>query len=274
MRWSMVFITFIISVVCHATTVYQSQNEQGQTLYSDQPSANATLLTLKSSPYRYRVKLKRVIDGDTIELQSGQIIRLLGINTPEIQSRYHDAEAGGEQSKQWLINTLSHGDFFIEYDQQQRDKYDRALAHCFLPDGQYLNAMLIEEGLASLTLIPPNLRYSDKLIEAQSRAEQAKKGIWSMSDYQVKHVSDLKTGVSYRGWQRIRLKLKAIKQGKNTIFLQANKQFKLAIKKKDSVYFEDWKHYLNRTVEVRGWVHRQGKQFYMNVRHPSAIITP
>ncbi|WP_289286559.1 thermonuclease family protein, partial [Methylophaga sp. UBA3991] len=62
-------------------------------------------------------------------------------------------------------------DFFIEYDQQQRDKYDRALAHCFLPDGQYLNAMLIEEGLASLTLIPPNLRYSDKLIEAQSRAE-------------------------------------------------------------------------------------------------------
>ncbi len=271
MRMLLLFISSIISAVCYATSVYQSENEQGQTLFSDQPSENATLISVKSTPYRYRVSVKRVIDGDTLELKSGQIIRLLGMNTPEVQNRYREGEAGGETAKQWLTKKLGQQEIFIEYDQQQRDKYDRALVHCFLADGHYLNAMLVEEGLASLTLTPPNLRYSDKLITAQSKAEQAKKGIWSLSDYQVKQLSDFKTGRSYRGWQRIKLKLKTIKLGKKTVYLEANSHFRLAIKKKDSVYFDDWKHYLNQTVEVRGWLHRQGKQFYMNVRHPSAI---
>lgn len=273
MRMILVFITIIIPGVCYPTSVYQSQNEQGRTVFSDQPSDNATLISVKSKPYRYRVSLKRVIDGDTLELQSGQVIRLLGINTPEVQSRYRDGEAGGEQAKQWLKEMLSQPELFIEYDQQQRDKYDRALAHCFLPDGRYLNAMLIEQGLASLTLIPPNLRYSDQLIAAQNKAEQNKTGIWSLSEYRVKRLSELKTGKNYRGWQRIKLKLKSIKYGKKTVFLEANTHFRLAIKKKDIVYFGDVKRYLNQTLEVRGWIHRQGKQFYMNVRHPSAIIS-
>ncbi len=273
MRMILVFITIIIPAVCYPTSVYKSQNEQGRTVFSDQPSDNATLISVKSKPYRYRVSLKRVIDGDTLELQSGQVIRLLGINTPEVQSRYRDGEAGGEKAKEWLKETLSQPELFIEYDQQQRDKYDRALAHCFLPDGRYLNAMLIEQGLASLTLIPPNLRYSDKLIAAQNKAEQAEKGLWSLSDYQVKRLSELKTGKNYRGWQRIKLKLKSIKYGKKTVFLEANTHFRLAIKKKDIAYFGDLKSYLNQTLEVRGWIHRQGKQFYMNVRHPSAIIS-
>lgn len=272
MRLFVVLISALISVACHATTVYPSQDEKRQTSYSEQSSENANSISLKSTAYRQQVEVKRVIDGDTVELITGQIIRFLGINTPEIQSRYHDAEAGGERAKQWLRQTLSNSEFFIEYDQQRHDKYGRTLAHCFLADGRYLNALLVEEGLASVTLIPPNLRYSDTLIEAQNRAEQAKKGIWSMSDYQVKDLSDLKMGTRYRGWQRIRLKLNTIKQGKNTVFLEANEEFKLAVKNKDSVYFDDWKSYLNKTVEVRGWVHRQGKQLFMNIRHPSAIV--
>jgi len=85
MRMILVFIAIIIPTVCYPTSVYQSQNEQGRTVFSDQPSDNATLISVKSKPYRYRVSLKRVIDGDTLELQSGQVIRLLGINTPEVQ---------------------------------------------------------------------------------------------------------------------------------------------------------------------------------------------
>lgn len=272
MRMILVFIALVIPVLCHATPIYQSQNAQGQSVFSDQPSENATLISSKSTPYRYRVTLKRVIDGDTIELQSGQVIRLVGINTPEVQSRYRDGEAGGERAKKWLQKTLNQHTLLIEYDQQQQDKYDRFLAHCFLLDGRYLNAMLIEEGLASLTLIPPNLRYSDQLIAAQNQAEQAQKGIWSLPDYRVKRLSELKAGKNYRGWQRIKLKLKSIKQGKKTLFLEADNHFRLAIKNKDSAYFADLKSYLHQTVEVRGWIHRQGKQFYMNIRHPSAII--
>ncbi len=103
---------------------------------------------------------------------------MIGINTPEVESRYTRAEAGGDAAREWLRQKLHSAQVWLEYDVEQRDKYDRQLAHVFLEDGEHLNVSLLEQGLAMLTLIPPNLRYSQQLIAAQKRAERAERGIW------------------------------------------------------------------------------------------------
>jgi endonuclease YncB( thermonuclease family) len=168
--------------------VYRSQDSSGHAVFSDKRTAGAETVELDTA-YRYKVKVRNVIDGDTLILEDGEKIRLIGINTPEVQSRYSESQPGGQAAKDWLQRALLNPTIWLQYDAQQFDKYDRRLAHVFLESGQYLNALLLEQGLAMLTLIPPNLLYAEELIQAQQTAEQKQAGIWQMPDYQAQHVS-------------------------------------------------------------------------------------
>jgi len=67
-------------------------------------------------------------DGDTIVLEDGRKIRLLGINTPEVQHKGKMADAGGEDAKTWLINKLRHSKVRLEFYFDKTDKYGRTLA--------------------------------------------------------------------------------------------------------------------------------------------------
>ncbi|MDT8371981.1 MAG: thermonuclease family protein, partial [Gammaproteobacteria bacterium] len=118
-----------------ATEIYRAQDKAGNISFSDIPSENATKIRVQSQPYRYKHHVAKVYDGDTIILKNGQHVRLLGINTPEIDSHFHQGEQGGEQAKKWLQQKIESRDVYLEFDQQQRDKYDRTLAHVFLENG-------------------------------------------------------------------------------------------------------------------------------------------
>jgi len=65
----------------------------------------------------------------------------------------------------------------LELDVQERDKYGRLLAYVYA-DGEMVNARLLEEGLATLLTIPPNLRYVELFEDALRRAKESKKGMW------------------------------------------------------------------------------------------------
>ena len=171
--------------------IYRSQDRDGTVTFSDKPTVTSTRVSSQTQAYRYLHTVVKVYDGDTIVLKNGERVRLLGINTPEIKSRHRQGEKGGQTAKTWLETKLKQGQVYLEYDHTQRDKYKRLLAHCFLPDGEHLNETILEAGLASLTIIPPNVRYSDRLIAAQSLAEQNKRGIWGQTEYKPRLISAL-----------------------------------------------------------------------------------
>lgn len=50
-----------------------------------------------------RGKVKRVIDGDTFELRSGERVRIAGVNAPELEER------GGQQAKRRLQAKVHRG---------------------------------------------------------------------------------------------------------------------------------------------------------------------
>jgi len=50
-----------------------------------------------------RGKVKRVIDGDTFELRSGERVRIAGLNAPELDER------GGQQAKRRLQSKMPRG---------------------------------------------------------------------------------------------------------------------------------------------------------------------
>ncbi len=252
--------------------IYRSQDQNGNTVFTDRPDTGAERVELETSPYRYKVELKRVIDGDTLLLDSGEKVRLIGINTPEVDSRYSKAQPGGEAASKWLRQNLRSPYIWLEYDAEQLDKYDRLLAHVFLESGDYLNAMLLEEGLAMLTLTPPNLRYADSLIRAQQSAETSGKGIWRLPDYQLKTMATFKPGTNYTGWQRWQLTPKTLGEGRKYSSLIVSENLVISIPQDKLALFPPLQSYLDQSLEVRGWMRRQGSQHHILVQHPSALV--
>lgn len=251
--------------------VYRSVDADGNIRFSDRPAANAQPVVVAPLSNRYRHQVDYVYDGDTLVLENGERVRLLNINAPEISSRYRDGEQGGEAAKQWLKQQIGKAPVYLRFDKEKRDKYDRLLAHIFLKDGRHLNAEMLKQGLAALTVHPPNLLYADKLQAAQQHAINDKAGIWDGQAYPLKQVHAALPTSERRGWQRWQITPKQIKATRSQIWLMAGDRLSLRIKKDHLPLFSAPESYLNKTLEVRGWLSRRGNDYFIQVLHPSAI---
>lgn len=253
--------------------IYRHQDNNGNISYSDQASPTSTLVLSVQKTYRYKHTVKRVYDGDTVILENGKRVRLLGLNTPEIESHYRQGQAGGIDAKEWLKEKLTSSTVFLEYDKQQKDKYGRLLAHVFLEDGEHVNQQLIKLGLATLSIIPPNLRYSVELQQAELMAENKRVGIWSMTEYQPIAVEVLPNNKTRSSWQRILAKPTALKESRKYIRLILNDKVDIRIAKQNLALFPELEGYIGKSLEIRGWASRSKDHYSILIRHPSAIIS-
>ncbi|MDX1748910.1 MAG: thermonuclease family protein [Methylophaga sp.] len=268
---SSVFFLFWLIGTVSATEIYQWTDDHGRQIFSDQPADPAAeTVELTPSSNRYLFNVKRVYDGDTLVLENNQRVRLLSINTPEISSRYREAEPGGIEARDWLKKQLSENQVYLQYDSEKRDRYDRLLAYAWTPDGDFINEKLLQKGLAALTLKPPNLQYADQLIAAQRQAINQQQGIWGDKHYQPRKVSSL-TETAYRGWKRWLLTAKSRSQTRDYWILKVNDKASLRIAKQQQDLFPPLESYLNKSLEVRGWMSKRGDQYSLFVQHPSAI---
>ena len=253
-----------------ATEIYRSVDEKGRVTYSDKPSIGAKPVKILSQPSRQLHQVTRVYDGDTIILGDKKHVRLLGINTPEIESRQRAEEPGGVAAKKWLQDQLQENKVYLEYDQVRRDKYKRLLAHVFLPDGKHLNLALLENGLAVVSIIPPNGRYTDKLIQAQQHAEKLKLGIWAMPEYQPRPINQITTHA--KGWQRFIGAPVAIKKNKKYTRLLFNDKVDIRVANTNLDLFPALDTYVGKSLEIRGWVARKKDSYTMLINHPSSLV--
>lgn len=258
--------------------VYFWQDADGTKHFSDRSSTSATKLKIKPAYGSSDVggnhslySVKTVYDGDTVVLQDGRIIRLLGINTPEIQHRDKMAEAGGEEAKAWLINKLTNTQIRVETDAEQKDNYGRTLAHLFTENGEHINLQLVAAGLAEVSIFPPNLRYSTELLSAEKKAENARIGIWQRPEYRAITVNSL-SDTGHRGWTRVVGKVTDIKNSKKFIYLKFSRNFEVRIERKFLSLFPDVNAYVGKKVEARGWINKMNDGFSMLIRHPGSII--
>lgn len=118
--------------------------------------------------------VKRVIDGDTVEMANGDRVRLLGIDSPEKGQMFYD-ESIDELRK------LEGKSVSLERDVSDRDKYGRYLRYVYLGD-YFVNVELVKNGFASVFIMHPNNRHQSKLLDAESTAREYGRGIWKSSD--------------------------------------------------------------------------------------------
>lgn len=182
------------------------------------------------------VFVKYVIDGDTIILKSGEKVRYIGIDTPEIDHENKRAEPLGYAARSFNKKLLGSKRIRLEYDKEKQDHYNRLLAYVFLPDGTFVNLELVRSGMATYLHKSPNLKYRKRLLQAQRKAMSEKKGIWSARS---------ETGQSYIGNRKSkRFHLSGCRYGKKTALTN-----RVVFSRQWDAYWEGYtpcKHCLNK----------------------------
>ncbi len=262
---------FLILLLLNTTLqaeVYRWTDRQGQVHFSDKPQVGAERLTITPGYTYYQVK--KVYDGDTVLLTNGQKVRLLGVNTPEVETRYKPAEAGGEQAKTWLKEVLQNKKVRLETDVEKKDKYGRKLAYLFTEQGLNINLQLLNKGLATLNIHPPNVKYSAEFIQAQQQAENNQAGVWRLKQYAPIAVSDV-VNASRKGWQRVYGRVETVHHGRKYSYLNFSSNFSAKIAHSNLVFFPKLESFIGHQFELRGWPKRSKNRYQMLLRHGSAI---
>jgi micrococcal nuclease len=117
-----------------------------------------------------------VHDGDTLFLEDGRKVRLLGINTPEIGDA---EECWGPHAASELRGLLPEGQtVWVLEDVEPLDQYGRSLLFLFLPDGTNVNVEMVRVGAAEIEQYSPNWLYTDELHAAEDAAYADRVGLW------------------------------------------------------------------------------------------------
>lgn len=139
----------------------------------------AVLGAALAAPAPERAYVVDVYDGDTLTLNTGDKVRLRGVNTPELRP----AEDYGVEAREAAKDLVLQREVILTYGSVQRDGYDRLLASVTTVDGRDLAAHLLEQGLGHLFIIPPDELDLTLLTTAQNTAKAANRGVWSTDRY-------------------------------------------------------------------------------------------
>jgi len=130
------------------------------------------------------VLVTRVVDGDTIEIEGGQKVRYIGIDTPETVDPRKPVECFGKEASNKNKELVEGKRVRLEKDVSETDKYGRLLRYVYLPAGKagvgdlFVNEFLVKEGYAFSSTYPPDVKYQNLFTQAEKEAREANRGLW------------------------------------------------------------------------------------------------
>jgi len=140
---------------------------------------------LPTPPQGTIVQVRRVLSGQTIEVLGlgdqatiAQTVRLIGLDAPDLAQ-----EPWGPEARAYLETLINQGNqgtqgsVLLELDVQPRDTYQRWLAYLWQGD-TLLNEAMLKAGYGLAVARAPNVKYRDRLTNAQSYARVMAQGIW------------------------------------------------------------------------------------------------
>lgn len=123
-------------------------------------------------------KVTRVIDGDTIEIEGGERVRYIGIDTPETVDPRKPVQCFGIEASKKNKELVEGKIVRLEKDITDRDKYNRLLRYVYVDD-VFINLELVKQGFAYSYSYPPDIKHQDEFLKAQQEAEKSKQGLWN-----------------------------------------------------------------------------------------------
>jgi endonuclease YncB( thermonuclease family) len=133
----------------------------------------------------------QVTDGDTLVLNDGRVVRLIGTQAPKLPLGRDDFATWplAPESKTALEELALNKAVQLGYGGEQIDRYGRHLAHVFVqtPEGPvWAQHAMVAKGLARVYSFPDNRACLDLLFAAEGKARTGRLGIWRDPYYSVR----------------------------------------------------------------------------------------
>lgn len=127
------------------------------------------------------VKVTRVVDGDTIDIEidgKTERLRYIGIDTPETVDPRKPIQCFGVEASKKNKELVEGKMVRLEKDITDRDKYKRLLRYVWLGD-TLINQELVAQGFAKSYSYPPDIKYQEQIVVAEKKAREDKLGLWT-----------------------------------------------------------------------------------------------
>lgn len=156
------------------------QDAQIDTTSTDQVTL-ITPPTIRRPEATSSAQVRRVVDGDTIELADGRTVRYIGVDTPETKHPNKTVECYGLEAEKQNTLLVMGKTVVLERDVSETDRYGRLLRYVWV-DGQQVNWQLVANGYAFAKSYPPDIANQDAFIQGQRLAQKNQLGLWAHCD--------------------------------------------------------------------------------------------
>jgi micrococcal nuclease len=218
------------------------------------------------------VTLKYINDGDTVTLENGQLVRFIGINTPEIDySNKRQSQPFALAAKRLLEEQVKTGDkLHLIFDQTRFDRYGRLLAYIFTQAGTNLGLLQLKSGLARHWVIGKNDLFWQCFQDAERQARLTKKGVWA--DFSPLKAQSL--SLKDKGYQYIIGQVTALQESKKGLQLTLDGKLKVNINRKALNYFKTLgtQFGLHNSILLTGNLKWYQGQLQLSIYHPAQIL--
>lgn len=227
-----------------------------------------------SNQYRFASTIERIIDGDTVELIDNRQVRIIGINTLELNDKFDSNRRWAETATARLRNLVKDQKVFLVPGVDTHDRHGRLLAHIVTIDEKDVAARLVSEGLALAVAIGRNTRCANDNQALESIARSEQKGIWKKPGRWL-HRSSAPGNLS-RGFFVILSEVSSEVDSNEASALQlANGltvTFSRGMRQKYSSWLATLENLKGMLVEVRGWInHSSTGTSTLVLHHPSSL---
>ena len=218
-----------------------------------------------SLPADSSARVVAVIDGDTVKLETGREVRLVGIQAPKLPlGRRGFSEWPLANEAKARLEALTNGKTVaLHYGGAREDRHGRLLAHLTAADNPsaetWAQGEMLKAGLARVYSFPDNRALVVEMLALEREARAARRGIWREPYYRIRKpeetVRDIET------FQLVEGRVLQAAALKDRVYLNFgpdyHSDFTIAIARRDLKLFGrafDVKALEGKSIRVRGWL--------------------
>lgn len=226
-----------------------------------------------------RSKVVEIIDGDTLLLENGREVRLVGLQSPKIA-------LGRKNFKEWplgyeardALSELTLNQYVsLYFGGRNMDRYGRSLAHLFLDDGTWVQGEMLRRGMARVYSFADNRSVVQEMLSAERMSFNARIGIWALDYYKIRPQEI--SGRYTNSFQIISGTIKEVATVRNNTYLNFGEDYRedftIVIPNRVKRMFEEMDINLSdlesKNIFVRGWL-----KYYngpsIDLTHPEQLV--
>lgn len=223
--------------------------------------------------------VREVADGDTLTLNTGVVVRLVGIQAPKLALGRKGFKPWplADEARETLAEMTQGRTVKLAYGGAQADRHHRTLAHLYRqPDGLWVQGEMLRLGMARVYSFPDNRAQIGEMLALERAARAARRGIWAHEFYAVRRPDNLHGFQD--SFQLVEGRVLKFAKISDYIFLNFGPDYKTdftaVIGRRHWPHFTaagiDPQIYAGKNLRVRGWLENWNGPM-LRISHPEQI---